>query len=78
MSSSLARMRALEVEVEPAIDLGLDAVLGVEDVVALLAGGGDVARDVRGHQQLGRVVAVLGHGWQPRRTGAAPRYRLRA
>mgnify|MGYP003693533381 CR=1 FL=1 len=55
-------MRALEVEVEAAIDLGLDRVLGLEDVVALLARGGDVARDVRGHQELRRVVAVLGHG----------------
>ena len=54
--------RALQVDVEAVVDLGLDAVLALEDVVALLAGAGDAARDVGGHQQLRRVGGVLGHG----------------
>jgi hypothetical protein len=51
---------ALEVEVEAAVHLGLHHVLRMEHVVALFARGGDVARDVRGHQQLGGIEAVLG------------------
>ncbi len=52
---------ALQVDVEAVVDLGLDAVLALEDVVTLLARPRDPARHVGGHQQLPRVGVVFRH-----------------
>ena len=52
--------RPLEIEVEAAVELGFDRLVALEDVVRLLARGGDAARDVGGHEELRRIEAMLG------------------